>query len=139
MEIVNRVCAEGKYRRENRKFLRFSLSLSAECHYNNGEIPGQCRVVNICDRGLGCEIETNRALRYGQNVLIRIILPDKPLPLSALLTLQWIKIPLEGEMVHRVGGQLLYMDMGEKSQLMQHAYAEVLAGISKKTHPYRDV
>ena len=95
--------------------------------------------MNICDRGLGCEIATNRALRYGQNVLIRIILPDKPLPLSALVTLQWIKIPLEGEMVHRVGGQLLYMDMGEKSQLMQHAYAEVLAGISKKTHPYRDV
>ena len=45
-------------------------------------------------------------------------------------------------MVQRVGGQLLYMDMGEKSQLMQHAYAEVLAGIAKKNifyHPYRDL
>ena len=126
MECLKNLCVCVKCSNESRKFLRFSLSLRAECHYNNGEPAGQCRVVDICDQGLGFEIETDVAMRYGQTMLLKISLPDQPVPLSAVIKLQWIHIPLEGRMIQRVGGQLLFMDVLEKEQLIQHAYAEAL-------------
>ena len=130
MECLNKLCVCEKCATDSRRALRFSLSLHAECHFNSGEMAGQCRLVDVCVQGLGFEIETDVAMRYGQNILLKIFLPDKPLPLSAVLKLQWIHIPLEGRMIQRVGGQLLFMDVLEKAQLMQHAYAEVLGGVS---------
>ena len=126
MECLKNLCVDVKCPTESRRFLRFSLSLRAECHYNNGEPAGQCSIVDICDQGLGFEIETDVTMRYGQNMLLKIFLPDQPMPLSAVVKLQWIHIPLEGRMIQRVGGQLLFMDVLEKAQLTQHAYAEAL-------------
>ena len=132
MELLNNLCMFEKCPTESRRFLRFSLFLPAECHYNNGEAAEQCRIVDICEQGLGFEIETDVAMRYGQNLLLKIFLPDKPVPLSAVLKLQWIHIPIEGRMIQRVGGQLLFMDVLEKAHLQQHAYDEIL-GFAART------
>ncbi len=121
MECINIASTEEKCRQENRKFPRFSVALPAECHDNSGQVAGQCRIVDVSEQGLGFEIESDVMLSYGQNVLLKIFLPDTPVPLSAVLKLQWINIPLEGKMIKRVGGQLLFMDVREKAQLMQYA------------------
>jgi hypothetical protein len=131
MECLKNLCQCEKCATDNRRSLRFALSLQAECHFNSGAIAGQCRIVDICVQGLGFEIETDVIMRYGQKILLKIFLPHKPLPLSAVLKLQWIHVPLEGRMIQRVGGRLLFMDVLEKAQLMQHAYTEVLECVTR--------
>jgi hypothetical protein len=131
MEWVNRLPVFEKKQQEARKSLRFSLSLRAECHYNAGEIAEQCRIVDICEQGLGFELDSRICMRYGQNVLLKILIPPQKIPLSAIVKLTWVKIPCEGFMTQRVGSRLLFMDEREKEQLLQYAYAKILYDVSR--------
>ena len=132
MECLNRILIPEKCHGENRKFLRFSVSLRAECHYNAGEIAEQCRIVDICEQGLGFELDTSIGMRYGQNVLLKIAVSPGKIPVSAIVKLKWVKIPCEGFMTQRVGSQLLFIDARDKVRLLQHAYAEALSDVSRK-------
>lgn len=124
---------------ENRKHLRFPLSLHAECHYKAGENAQECRIVDICQQGLGFELDTQIGIRYGQNVLLTIFPPDKKIPVNAIVKLQWAKIPTEGILKQRVGSRLLFMDPKEKAHLLLQAYAIKLAGMSKNNFALRSM
>ncbi len=132
MECLNRLFKIEKSRKEKRQFLRFSLSLRAECHYNAGETAEQCRIVDMCEQGLGFELDAPVTMRYGQNVLLKIFLSEGEMPLSAIVRLTWIRIPSQGFMTQRVGSHLLFMDGREKALLLQHAYAEILYAATRE-------
>jgi hypothetical protein len=130
MLCLNRLFVDENCNQESRRFLRFSLSLNAECHFNSGDMAAPCRLVDVCRQGMGFEIETDVSMRYGQNVLLKIFIPAKHLPASAIVKLKWRKIPHEAAMIQRVGGLLMFMDVREKAHLLQHAYAEALGCVS---------
>ena len=135
--FLNRLYGFDKSKTENRKHLRFALSLNAECHYDSKETAKECRIVDICHEGLGFELDTNVAMRYGQNVLLTIFPPDGKIPVNAIVKLQWAKIPCEGVMKQRIGSRLLFMDPREKAHLLQHAYAMTLVGVAKNSFTLR--
>jgi hypothetical protein len=132
MDFFNLLHMSDKRHEEHRKFLRFSLSLRAECHYSAGEMAEQCRIVDICQQGLGFELDTRIGMRYGQNVLLKIGLSPEKTPVSAIVKLTWVKSPAEGFMTQRVGSRLLFMYPREKDQLLQHAYDEILHDVSRE-------
>lgn len=138
MECLNRLLMIANSQNEKRQFLRFSLSLRAECHYNAGEMAEQCRIVDICEQGLGFELDSPVCMRYGQNVLLKIFLSAQKMPLSAIVRLTWFKIPCRGFMTQRVGSRLLFMAEREKAQLLQHAYAETICAAIRETGAPRD-
>jgi hypothetical protein len=131
--FLNRAYGFDKSKIENRKHLRFPLSLPAECHYRTGEKAQDCRIVDICQQGLGFELDTQVGIRYGQNVLLTIFPPDKKSPVNAIVKLQWAKIPTEGVLKQRVGSRLLFMDPKEKAHLLLQAYAIKLVGVTKNS------
>jgi hypothetical protein len=135
--FLKRAYGFDKSKLENRKHIRFPLLLPAECHYKSGEKAQECRIVDICQQGLGFELDTNVGIRYGQNVLLGIYLPDKKTPVNAIVKLQWAKIPPEGPLKQRVGSRLLFMDPKEKAHLMLQAYAMKLADMSKNNFALR--
>ena len=91
------------------------------------------KVSKIAGKALNSELPSTNIMNFlSLNLLLKIFLPDKPVPLSAVLKLQWIHIPIEGRMIQRVGGQLLFMDVLEKAHLQQHAYDEIL-GFAART------
>jgi hypothetical protein len=135
--FLNRVYGFETSKIENRKHLRFPLSLPAECHYKSGEQAQQCRIVDICQQGLGFELDTQVGIRYGQNVLLTIFPPDKNIPVNAIVKLQWAKIPTEGVLKQRVGSRLLFMDPQEKAHLLLQAYAMKLVGVAKNSFASR--
>jgi len=132
MDFIGRLRIFEKRQEEHRKFLRFSLSLRAECHYNAGKMAEQCRIVDICQQGLGFELDSRIGMRFGQNVLLKIGLSPEKIPVSAIVKLTWVKSPSEGFMTQRVGSRLLFMYPREKAQLLQHAYAEILHDVSRE-------
>ena len=135
--FLNRLYGFDKSKTENRKYLRFPLSLRAECHYNPQETAQECRIVDICQEGLGFELDTDVSMRYGQNVLLAISLPERKMPVNAIVKLQWAKIPCEGVMKQRIGSRLLFIDPREKAHLLQQAYAMKLVGVSKNSFALR--
>lgn len=130
MTFLNSLHIFEKSSPEQRKFLRFALSLRAECHYNAGEMAEQCKLVDICSQGLGFELDAPVSMRNGQNVLLKIDVSRKKIPVSAIVKLAWVKIPGDGFMTQRVGSRLLFMDPREKTRLIEHAYAEILCGVT---------
>jgi hypothetical protein len=76
-----------KRREEYRKFLRFPLSLEAECIYNVGEKAERCRVVDISSHGLGLELDTSLRMQSGQLVLLEIKVAGQKTPMNAITKL----------------------------------------------------
>jgi hypothetical protein len=115
---------------EGRKFLRFPLSLEAECVYNVGEKAERCRVVDISSHGLGLELDIPVRMQSGQLVLLEIDIADQK-SLSAITKLAWVQRQEDGFMTQRVGSFLLFMDPVWQDKLMEHAYAGLLSNVSK--------
>ena len=135
--FLNRLYGFDKSKIEHRKYLRFSLSLRAQCHYATKETAQECRIVDMCDQGLGFELDTPVDMRDGQNLLLTIFLPDKKMPVNAIVKLQWIKTSNNGLLKQRVGSRLLFIDAKEKAQLLQHAHAMKLVGVAKNSFVLR--
>jgi len=135
--FLNRLYGFDKSKIEHRKYLRFLLSLHAECHYTTEETAQECRIVDMCDQGLGFELDTPVDMRDGQNVLLTIFLPDRKMPVNAIVKLQWIKTSNDGFLKQRVGSRLLFIDAKEKAQLLQHAHAMKLVGVAKNSFVLR--
>ena len=131
--FLNRVYGFDPSRIENRKYARYPLSLPAQCHYRTGEGARDCMLVDVSEQGVGFELDSAIEIRYGQNVLLSIFLPDRKLPVSAIARLQWIKIPCEGMMKQRVGSSLVFINPREKAMLLQHAHAMLLVGVAKNS------
>jgi hypothetical protein len=139
-DFLNRLYGFDTSKIENRKYLRFPLSLAAECHYNTCktvEKAKECTIIDVCEQGLGFEMDTHAGIYHGQKVLLSIVLPDKKLPVNAIVQLQWAKIPCEGALKRRVGSRLLFIDPKEKAHLLQYAYAMILVGVSKNSFALR--
>jgi hypothetical protein len=135
--FLNRLYGFDKSKTENRKHLRFSLPLPAECHYKAGEKPQECRLVDVSEEGVGFELDTHVDMRYGQKVLLSIFLPERKTPVSAIVKLQWVKIPHEGPLKQRLGSLLLFIDPKDKAQLLEHAHAMMLVGMAKNNFAAR--
>ena len=135
--FLNRLYGFDKLKIANRRHLRFTLSLSAQCHYHTEKTPQECRIVDICQEGLGFELDTHVGMRYGQNVLLTMFPPDRKMPVNAIVKLQWIKIPCEGALKQRVGSKLLFIDPLEKAHLLQHAYAMKPVNAAKNSFALR--
>jgi hypothetical protein len=131
MDAGNRKGFVEKRREEYRKFLRFPLSIQAECHYKVGETAERCRIVDISSHGLGLELDTPVKMQSGQLVLLQINVAPQKKPVSAITKLAWVRSQEDGFMTQRVGSYLLFMDPWGKEQLMEHAYAGVLSNISR--------
>lgn len=130
MDAKNRQGFVEKRREAYRKFLRFPLSLEAECLYNVGEKAARCRIVDISSQGLGLELDTPIGIQSGQLMLLEIDIADQK-PLSAITKLAWVQSQEEGFMKQRVGSFLLFMDPAGQDKLMEHAYAGLLSNASK--------
>jgi hypothetical protein len=120
-----------KRREEYRKFLRFPLSLEAECTYNVGEKAERCRVVDISSHGLGLELDTSLRMQSGQLVLLEIKVAGQKTPMNAITKLAWVQRQEDGFMMQRVGSCLLFMDPAGQEQLMEQAYAGLLSNATK--------
>lgn len=131
--FLNRLYGFDQSKIENRKHVRFPLSLPALCHYKTGEKAQDCRLVDVSEQGVGFELDMVVDVRYGQNVLLSISLPDRKTPVSAIAKLQWIKIPSEGQLKQRMGSRLLFINPREKARLLQHAYAMQQVGVAKNS------
>ena len=130
MDAGNRKGFVEKHREEYRKFLRFPISLEAECLYNVGEKAERCRIVDISNHGLGLEFDIPVRIQSGQLMMLEINIADQK-PLSAITKLAWVQRQEDGFMTQRVGSFLLFMDPAGQKQLMEHAYAELLSSASK--------
>jgi hypothetical protein len=117
-------------REEYRKFLRFPLSLEAECIYNVGEKAARCRVVDISSQGLGLELDTPVGMQSGQLMLLEIDIADQK-PLSAITKLAWVQSQEDGFMTQRAGSYLLFMDPAGQDKLMEYAYAGLISNATK--------
>jgi hypothetical protein len=135
--FLNRLYGFDQSKIEHRKYLRFSLSLRAECHYTTEGTAQECRIVDMCDQGLGFELDTPVGMQDEQNVLLTIFLPDRKMPINAIVKVQWIKTSSEGLHKQRVGSRLLFIDLKEKAQLLQHAHAMKLVGVAKNSFVLR--
>ena len=135
--FLNRLYGFDASKIENRKYLRFPLSLDAECHYTTGGKAQKCRLVDVSEQGAGFELDTHADISYGQNVLLAINLPDRKAPVSAIAKLQWSKPPRKGALRQRVGGRLIFIAPKEKAMLLQHAYAMVLVNATKNSFALR--
>jgi hypothetical protein len=120
-----------KRREEYRKFLRFPLSLEAECIYNVREKAERCRVVDISSHGLGLELDTSLRMQSGQLVLLEIKVAGQKTPMNAITKLAWVQRQEDGFMMQRVGSCLLFMDPAGQEQLMEQAYAGLLSNATK--------
>jgi hypothetical protein len=130
MDAGNRKGFVEKRREEYRKFLRFPLSLEAECLYNVGQKAEHCRIVDISNHGLGLEFDIPIRIQGGQLMMLEINIADKK-PLSAITKLAWVRSQEDGFMTQRVGSHLLFIDPKGKEQLMEHAHAGLLSNISR--------
>lgn len=130
MTAVNRQGFFEERREQYRKFLRFPLSLEAECIYNVGEKAARCRVVDISSQGLGLELDVPVGMQSGQLMLLEIEMGDRK-PLSAITKLAWVQKQEEGFMTQRAGSYLLFMDPAGQDKLMKHAYAGLLSNATK--------
>jgi len=110
---------ERNPREENRKFLRFPLSLKAECHYNVREAGQSCRVVDISGQGLGLELDIPVRLFNGQLVLLSIDIGHRRAPVSAIAKLAWVHSQEDGFFIQRAGSSLLFMDPKGKERLLE--------------------
>ena len=129
--FLNRAYGFDQSKIENRKYLRFPLSLEGQCHYTTGGAAQKCRIVDVCDQGLGFELDSPASIQQGQNLLLSIFLPEKKTPFNAIVRLQWSKTLDDGALKQRIGSRLLFMDPKEKAHLLQHAHAMRLVGASK--------
>lgn len=135
--FLNRLYGFDQSKIENRKYLRFPLALEAQCHCITGGAAQKCRIVDVCDQGLGFELDTSEDMQHGQNLLLSIFLPEKKIPVNAIVRLQWAKAMGEGVLKQRVGSRLLFMDPKEKAHLLQHAHAIRLLGAYKNSFALR--
>jgi hypothetical protein len=129
--FLNRLYGFDESKIENRRYARFPLSLPAECHYKTGEKPQACTLIDVSEQGVGFELDTDVDIRYGQNVLLSIFLPDRKAPVSAIAQLKWVKIPCEGHLKQRIGSRLLFINPKEKAHLLQQAHAMLLVEVAK--------
>jgi hypothetical protein len=130
MNAENRQGFFEQCREQYRKFLRFPISLEAECIYNVGEKAARCRVVDISSQGLGLELDTPVGVQSGQLLLLEIDMADRK-PLSAITKLAWVQSPEDGFMTQRVGSFLLFMDPDGQDRLMEQAYAGLLSNVTR--------
>jgi hypothetical protein len=135
--FLNRLYGFDQSKAESRKYVRFPLALSAECHYKVGEKARECSTVDISQEGVGFELDTHTDVQYGQNVLLSIFLPERKAPVNAIVQLQWAKIPCEGILKQRLGSRLLFIGPKEKAHLLEHAHAMMLVGLAKNSFTSR--
>ena len=131
--FLNRLYGFDQSKIENRKHVRFPLSLPAHCYYRAGEKARECTLVDVSEQGVGFELGTDVDIRYGQNVLLSIFLPERKTPVSAITKLQWAKIPHEGNPKQRIGSRLVFIHPRDKAQLLQQAHAMLLVGVAKNS------
>jgi len=122
---------DGYRREEHRKFMRFPLSLKAECHYNVRESGESCRIVDISSQGFGIELETPVKMVNGQLVLLSIQSGSRQPPVSAIAKLAWVQNQEDGFFIQRAGSLLLFMDPEEKERLLKQSHAGILSGIAR--------
>jgi len=120
---------------ENRKALRFPLSIQADCIYNVSELAVRCRIVDISSQGLGFEFDSPVDLQSGQIILLAINLVHQKKIVSAVARLTWEYIRTDGFRPKRVGGRLLFMEPQNKKLLLEQAHAGVLSNLSTRLGP----
>ncbi len=130
MDVRGDQALEGSLREQHRKYLRFPLSLKAECYYNVRELSESCRIIDISSRGLGLELETPARVFNGQIVLLSIAVDPRRQPVSAIAKLAWVQNRKNGSLLQRAGSDVLFMDPAGKELLLEQARAGILSGIS---------
>jgi len=115
---------------KHRYFLRFPLALPAQCLFSVEAAAANCRLVDICEQGLGLEIDAPIRMRGGQSVLLKIdIAPQQP-PVSVITELAWVRRRKTVSGFQRAGSRLLSIDTVSKQRLLGHAYARLLLAIT---------
>ena len=120
---------------ENRKALRFPLSIQADCIYNVSKLAVRCRIVDISSQGLGLEFDSPVELQSGQIVLLAINLAHQKKIISAIARVTWEETRKDGFRPKRMGGRLLFMDSQSKKLLLEQAHADVLSNLSTRLEP----
>lgn len=121
-----------KQREEKRKFLRFPLSVQADCLYNVSELGVRCRIVDMSSHGLGFEFDSPVGLQSGQIILLAINMARQKKSVSAVARLIWDQGRKDGFRPKRMGGRLLFMDSKSKKLLLEQAHAGVLSNLSTR-------
>ena len=122
----------GKQVEEKRKFLRFPVSVQADCLYNVSELGVRCRIVDISSHGLGLEFERPVGMHSGQIILLAITMARQKKSISAVARLIWEQSRRDVFRPKRMGGRLLFMDSKSKNLLLEQAHAGVLSNLSTR-------
>jgi hypothetical protein len=115
---------------KHRNFLRFPLALPAKCLFSVEEAVAPCRVVDICDQGLGLEIDAPVRMSGGQTVMLKIDIDPQQPPVSVITELAWVRRRKTVAGFQRAGSRVLSIDPVSKQRLLDHAYAALLVKLT---------
>ncbi|MFZ0484478.1 MAG: PilZ domain-containing protein [Desulfobacterales bacterium] len=110
--------------KDRRKFLRFSVRMSA--HYsdeNNEDREEQCSIVDISREGMGVTVYLRSKLSLGCMLKFIVDVPEKEKSVAFTGTLNWIKA-LKGDADYNFKGgiKLITIDSEDKWALLDYAY-----------------
>lgn len=108
---------------DRRKFIRFSVRLSARYSEENQDKWNQCSVINISREGMGVIVYLKEKIHLGSILKLMIDVPGKKAPIFVSGTLTWIK-ELKGdpEFSYKSGIQIITIDSEDKWILLDYSY-----------------
>lgn len=108
---------------DRRKFIRFSVRLSARYSEENQDKWNQCSIINISREGMGVVVYLKEKIHLGSILNLMIDVPGKKAPVFVTGTLSWIK-ELKGdpEFSYKSGIQIITIDSEDKWILLDYSY-----------------
>jgi hypothetical protein len=113
---------------DQRKYIRYPLGLEATAVVGNNITINRCLVHTFSHNGAAMNLLVRENLVTGQNIMLGIILPGRPAPISVIVKLRWVKM-LEGneQFNAAAGGTIIFIKDDERSALLDYAFRQVLA------------
>ena len=108
---------------DRRKFIRFSVRLSARYSEENQDNWNQCSIINISREGMGVIVYLKKKIHLGSNLNLMIDVPGKKPPVSAAGTLIWIRELKRNPEFNYIGGiEIITIDSEDKWILLDYSY-----------------
>lgn len=113
---------------DQRKYIRYPLGLEASAVVGTNVTINRCLVHTISHSGAAMNLLVRDKLVTGQNLMLGIILPGRPAPISVIIKLKWFEILEENEEFNAAaGGTIIFIKDDDRSALLDYAFHQVLA------------
>ncbi len=118
---------------DQRKYIRYPLGLEAKAVVGNNIIIKKCVVQTISHNGAAMDLFVHEDLAAGQNVMLTILLPGKPVTINVIVKLKWFEMLEANEQFNAAaGGVIVFIKDEDRSALLDYAFKQVLAAEEKE-------